>query len=193
MGMFSSPKFAKRTQQEAGLYQEAQAMQGEATQYGSAVRARLADVANLGDEKIRAGRTTSADFWQAMPREYDSTRPSVSAFGRAMLAGKARSRIAAQGDAAVEAQAMRDRAALSSAGDGIRSGNIRDVFQLSQGYDNYNAAKMQANQTTNNAWAGVFGTAGGMGLGAAAPSIRQWWNTRGLAPINVTAQRIGGG
>ena len=53
MGMFSSPKFAKRTQQEAGLYQEVQAMQGEATEYGSAVRARLGDVANLADEKIR--------------------------------------------------------------------------------------------------------------------------------------------
>ena len=189
--MFSSPKFPKRAQQEAPLFQQGQAMEREAAGFASGIRALISDVSDTSDERIRAGRAANANAWQAeaATREYDSTRPGVSAFARAMGAGKARSRIISAGDNAVEMQALRDRAAISKGGAGLRSGNIRDMAQLMQSQDEFTAAKMRADQTKSGAMMGMLGTVAGAGIGAGIRGFQNWNTMRGLSPdIPITAQ-----
>lgn len=183
--MFSSPQYPKRPKHEETLFNQGRAMEHEATGFQSGMRARLADVADLSDEKLQGRRQESADYWQSQQSGgYDSTRPGLSSFARAVMAGKARTRIGAMGDAAVESNALRARAGYSKFGQGLRSGSIRDMAQLSAGYDQVNAAKMQAAQMRDNAYAGLAGMAVG---GAAGWGINKWQAGRQSLVNQMTA------
>lgn len=167
MGMFSSPSFPKRPKQEGQLFAEGQAMQTEATGFASGMRARLADIANTTDERQRTARIVSGDMWQADAGagDFDPSRPGATGLARALGRGKALTRMAMAGEQAVEGQALRDRMAMVKSGMGLRTGNVRDLFQLSQANDNFNAARMQADQTRSGAQANLLGTAVGAGIG----------------------------
>jgi hypothetical protein len=175
LGLFNYPDFPKRALTEERFYNQAKAMEAEAGGYSQAARLRLADIADTTDERQRIAAQTNADAWQAesATREFDSTRPRLSAFARAMSAAKARTKIAAMGDQAVESQAVRDRILAAKTGMGIRTGSVRDLWTATQGYDNVSAARMQADQMTSSAWAGAFGTAAGaLARSAADPQFR---------------------
>lgn len=190
--MFGSVEFPKRTKQEAPLFQQGQAMEREATGFASGIRALVSDVTDTSDERIRAGRTANANSWQAdaAARDFDSTRPGISAFARAMGANKARTRIASAGDNAVELQALRNRAAISKVGGSIRSGNTRDMSNLMRAQDEFNAMKMQAEQTRAAGISGLVGTLSGYGMGAAKQGFQNYSATSGLSDISVTARPV---
>jgi hypothetical protein len=174
--MFSSPQFPKRTKQEAPLFQSGQAMQSEAAGFASGMRARLADIANTTDERQRAARITSGDVWQAdaATNQYDAARPGANLMERMLGRGKALTRMAAAGDQAVEGQALRERMSMAKFGQGVRTGNVRDLFQLSRGNDEFNAAKMRADQMTSGAQANLVGTLAGVGIGYGVGKFQDW-------------------
>jgi len=207
MGLFSKPKYPKKTPYELPLFQEANAMQTEASsQFAPGMRARLSDIMDPTDEYARAARTANADTWQAdaAMREYDSTRPRLSAFARQMIRGKALTKAVLNSKEGVDNQLLRDRIAATKAGMGIRTGNVRDLFQLTAGQDAMNAAKMQAGQMRDASYANLAGTLGGI----AARAIPWYMNQSStnvimnqsrtgldpvvLKPITVNAQRVGG-
>jgi hypothetical protein len=191
MGLFSKPKFPKRSAMEEPLFREGQAMQAEARGFAPGIRAFISDISDTSDERTRAGRAANANAWQAeaATREYDSTRPGISAFARAMGAGKARSRIVTAGEEAVEMQALRDRAAVSSAGNALRSGNVQDMARLAGGQNELIAANMQASQIRNAGVAGLVGTMAGYGIGAGIRGVQNHNAMKGLSPdIPITAK-----
>lgn len=207
MSFLRKPAYPKRADSEYSLFNDANLMQNEAgQQFAPGMRLRLADITDPTDERFRAARTASADAWQAdaaAPEAYDSTRPGLSAFARALTRGRALSRQVLNSKEQVDMQLLRDRIAAAKAGMGIRTGNVRDLFSLTSGLDQMNAAKMQASQMTNASYANMAGTLGGI----AARAIPYYMDQRSRAvimnqsqygmepvkiqPITVTAQKIG--
>ena len=69
------------------------------------------------------------------------------------------------GDQAVRMQMFRDRASLANLGQGIQSGNMRTLGDLSQMFAATDAARMRADQTVGAARANMYGSLAGLAAG----------------------------
>lgn len=166
MGLFSAPKFPSRPRGEEALFDLGRQMQGDATANLSGVRARLSDIMDTSDERSRAMGRTNADAWQAQAQPaYDSTRPRVSPFARAMQAGRARVRGTLAAGGLEDLKSVQGRAAIARMGDGLRSGQVRDLTSMSAAYDEYGAARSQAQSVKQGGLLGLAGTVAGYGIG----------------------------
>lgn len=166
MGLFSGPSFPKRAQGEETLFNLGKQMETEAQGRSmSGVRARLSDITDLSDERVRAGRTANADSMQAMAGTDVDVGNTNSLLSRMTKRGSAYSRASLMGDEAVENLGLRSRISMGKFGYGVRSGATRDLTGLVASSDQLNASKMQAQQTSNAGLANMIGTIGGAGLG----------------------------
>lgn len=150
--------------------------EGTATRAASGLRALVSQYSDPSNEMAAARRTANADAWQAdaAAREFDGQRPGLASFGRALLAGKARTRAVLSGANDVALQMFGRRAALRRVGQSTRQGQAADAATAVAGYDAMNAAKMQNQQYMNNAVAGAIGTVAGYGIGYGVDKFQAW-------------------
>lgn len=151
------PKRPPRPEEEGQLLETAQQERTEAGLFSPLVKQRLADIADTTQERRAARGVANADVMQQVR--------GGSPFDRAMTRGKALSRVAAMGEQGVVKQNMRDRIGMARFGQGLRSGNNRDLGALSELSGERTAMRMRENQSQNAMYANVAGTLGGIGLG----------------------------
>lgn len=122
------------------------------------VKQRLKDIANDGRRVNAARGVANADVMQ-------SARGGT-AFDRAMVRGKALSRVALQGQMQVQQQTMRDRIGMTRFGQGLRSGTARDLGDMSVLQGEATAGNMRRQQLMNANYANAAGTLAGAAWGA---------------------------
>ncbi len=178
MSIFSSPSYPSRARGEMEYLGIGRSAEGTATRAASGLRALISQYSDPTNEMSVARRTANADAWQAdaalRAQGSDMQRPGLSSFGRALLAGKARTRAILSGANEEGLKLFGRRAALRRVGQGMRGGQAADAAATVAGYDAMNAAKMQSQQLLNNTYAGAIGTMAGYGLGYGVDKFQTW-------------------
>lgn len=150
--------------------QTAQETRGTAAAFAPIVRQRLSDIANEGGRVATARGVANADVMQSSG--------GGTPFERAMRRSSALSRVAMQGELAVRQQTLRDRIGMTRFGQGLRSGNARELGTMSMFQAEQTAGAMRRSQDSAATSANTLGTIAG--------AAGAWWN-------NYREQRNSGG
>jgi len=186
MSLFGgSVKRAPRPQGEVQQFEAAEQMRGTAAAFEPLLRRRLADTANPARELSLVQGRSNADAAQAMAPLSTASTP----FQRAMARTRGLSRIAMAGNQAVRMQAFRERASLAGFGQGLRSGNMRTLGDLSQMFATTDAARMRADQTVGAARANMYGSLAGLAAGGL--STVNWSGLFGPRAVGGTGAGMG--
>jgi hypothetical protein len=186
MSLFGgSVKRAPRPQSEVQQFEAAEQMRGTAAAFEPLLRMRLADTANPAREIALAQGRSNADAAQSMVPLSRASTP----FQRAMTRTRGLSRIAMAGDHAVRMQTFRDRAALAGFGQGVQSGNMRTLGDLSQMFASTDAARMRADQTVGAARANMYGSFAGLAAGGLSGA--NWSGMFGPRAVGGTGTGMG--
>lgn len=162
--------YIPRPSYEADQYRLSASLRDDATRFSPVVQRRLTDIANPQSRLMVARGRGNADAMQQMGPDMAPETPLArtmdTPFQRVMQRSRALARVGMMGENAVYQQQFRDRVGLATIGQQFRMNQAGDLSALGRFEAETTAARMRANQTTQAALYGAYGTiAGGAARG----------------------------